>query len=64
MWDTIEAARLRKQGLTQEQIGFVLGRIAEHRMAADHEGFKRGFESGSKERSAYNTRLVGDVGMR
>lgn len=45
-WDKIEAAKLREIGLTQEQIGFVLGRIAEHRMAADREGYKRGFDGG------------------
>lgn len=64
MWDKAEAALLREQGLTQEQIGFVLGRIAEHRMAADHEGFKRGFEKGHMERSSCDTLLVGDIGMR
>ena len=42
-WDKEEAAKLRKEGLTQEQIGFVLGRIAEHRQQADGEGWKRAF---------------------
>lgn len=41
-WDKEEAEKLRKKGLTQEQIGFVLGRIADHRQQADREGWKRG----------------------
>lgn len=42
-WDREEAEKLRKEGLTQEQIGFVLGRIAEHRQIADREGWHRGY---------------------
>ena len=45
-WDQTEAERLRKEGLTQEQIGFALGRIAEHRMQADREGYSKGYENG------------------
>jgi len=45
-WDQAEAQKLRAQGLTQDQIGFVLGRLAENRQAADREGYKRGFETG------------------
>ena len=41
-WDQAEAQKLRAQGLTQDQIGFVLGRLAENRQAADREGYKRG----------------------
>lgn len=45
-WDQTEAEKLHKEGLTQEQIGFALGRIAEHRMQADREGYSRGYENG------------------
>lgn len=45
-WDRLAAAKLREQGLTQEQIGFVLGLLAEHRMRADSVGYERGYEDG------------------
>lgn len=45
-WDRDEAVRLRMQGLTQSQVGYVIGRIAEHRQTADAQGYARGFNSG------------------
>ena len=45
-WDKIEAQKLREQGLTQEQIGFVIGLIAEHRMCSDQVGYNRGYNNG------------------
>lgn len=45
-WDKIASQQLRSQGLTQDQIGFCIGLIAEHRMQSDREGYKRGFNSG------------------
>lgn len=47
-WDKEVAAELRqKTSMPHEQIGLVIGIIAEHRMAADREGYKRGFNDGS-----------------
>lgn len=45
-WDREEAARFRQLGLTQEQIGAVIGRIAEHRMAEYNAGYSAGFNDG------------------
>lgn len=45
-WDKGVAHNLRQQGLNQEQIGFVLGIIAEHRQTADRCGYKRGYDRG------------------
>lgn len=45
-WDQLVAQKLRAVGLSQDQIGYVLGLLAEHRMQADQEGYKRGFEQG------------------
>lgn len=46
-WDAQVARKLRDTlGLSFEHIGHILGLIAEHRMQADHEGYKRGFEQG------------------
>lgn len=38
--------------LTPYQIGYILGLLAEHRMQADHEGYKRGFEQGYEKGTA------------
>lgn len=48
-WDRSVADELRKHGLTQDQIGTVIGIVADHRMSEDHEGFKRGFDCGFAE---------------
>lgn len=45
-WDKVEVQKLREQGLTQEQIGFVIGRLAEHRRQSDREGYNRGYNNG------------------
>lgn len=45
-WDQKIAATLRKEKLTQEQIGFVLGLISEQRMNSDLQGYKRGYNLG------------------
>lgn len=45
-WDKKEAANLRKLGLNEEQIGEVIGILAEHRQDADRCGYKRGCEAG------------------
>lgn len=47
-WDKEVAHKFRQLGLNQEQIGMVIGEIAEHRQLADREGFTRGFENGVK----------------
>jgi hypothetical protein len=44
-WDKEEAVKLRSIGLDQEQLGYVIGRIAEHRQQADREGYARGMNS-------------------
>ncbi len=44
-WDKEEAVKLRAIGLDQEQLGYVIGRIAEHRQQADREGYARGMNS-------------------
>lgn len=44
-WDKEEAAKLRQEGFTQDNIGFILGRIAEHRMNADRDGYIRGYNN-------------------
>jgi len=41
-WDKELAAKLRDQGLTQEQAGFVLGIVAEERQRADIIGYCKG----------------------
>ena len=45
-WDKECAHQLRSAGLNQDQIGIVIGIIAEHRQRADNQGFVRGYESG------------------
>lgn len=45
-WDHKTAVFLRTSGFTQDQIGIVLGLIAEHRQTADAQGVMRGFQSG------------------
>lgn len=45
-WDHKIAAKLREEKLTQDQIGFVLGLIAEQRMNSDFQGYKRGYNLG------------------
>lgn len=45
-WDRECAHQLRLAGLNQDQIGIVIGMIAEHRQRADNQGFVRGYESG------------------
>lgn len=45
-WDKELAINLRKQNLTQEQIGFVIGIVAEERMNADRIGYIRGYNLG------------------
>lgn len=40
------ASKFRALGLNQEQIGMVIGEIAEHRQHVDRQGFTRGFENG------------------
>lgn len=57
-WDQEEAAKLRKLGLNQEQIGAVLGIIAEHRQVADREGVIRGYDSGYTDGKAAMARKV------
>lgn len=47
-WDQKTAVILREAGLNQDQIGVVLGLIAEHRQTADMEGYQRGFDNGYK----------------
>ena len=44
-WDKEVAAKLRKLDLNQEQIGAVIGILADHRQEADRCGYKRGYES-------------------
>lgn len=46
-WDKLLAQKLREAGLNQEQVGLVIGVVAEHRQSADREGYKRGFKNGS-----------------
>ena len=48
-WDQLDAQKLREQGLNQEQIGFCIGLIAEHRMNEDQKGYQRGFNNGFEE---------------
>ncbi len=45
-WDKELAINLRQQNLTQEQIGFVIGIVAEERMNADRIGYIRGYNLG------------------
>lgn len=45
-WDKECACQLRSAGLNQDQIGIVIGMLAEHRQRADNQGFVRGYESG------------------
>ena len=45
-WDKEVASKFRALGLNQEQIGMVIGEIAEHRQHADRQGFTRGFDNG------------------
>ena len=45
-WDKKLAAKLRENGLTQEQIGLVIGEVAEQRERADRIGYIRGYENG------------------
>ncbi len=46
-WDKKLSGKLREIGLTTEQIGAVIGIVAEERMRADLQGFERGYNSGS-----------------
>lgn len=41
-WDHKIAAKLREEKLTQDQIGIVLGIIAEQRMNSDLQGYNTG----------------------
>ena len=45
-WDKAVAIELRKLGLNQEQVGVVIGIIAEHRQISDLQGYKRGYNDG------------------
>lgn len=45
-WDKLLASKLRALELTQEQIGAVIGEVAEQRERADRIGYCRGFDSG------------------
>lgn len=44
-WDHKVAGELRERGLSQEDIGAVIGIIAEHRQMAYLEGLKRGYNN-------------------
>jgi len=44
-WDKNTAAYLRRLAFTQEQIGIVLGLLAEHRQQADYVGYARGYNA-------------------
>jgi len=44
-WDKNTAAYLRRLEFTQEQIGIVLGLLAEHRQQADRLGYARGYNA-------------------
>lgn len=48
-WDKSEACFLRSLGLNDEQIGAVIGSIAEHRQDADRLGFNRGYMVGLRD---------------
>jgi len=48
-WDKTVAAYLRDNAFSQDQIGIVLGLLAEHRQRADLQGFQRGFNAASRQ---------------
>ncbi len=45
-WDKVLSNKLRLQGLTPHQIGFVIGIVADERMNADRIGYIRGYNIG------------------
>lgn len=47
-WDKNAAAELLKHDLNHNQIGAVIGLIAEHRQICYHEGYQKGFNDGSE----------------
>lgn len=48
-WDKSESVFLRSLGLNDEQIGAVIGSIAEHRQDADRLAFNRGYMAGLRD---------------
>jgi hypothetical protein len=49
-WDQETAAKLRQLGLNQEQIGVIIGIIAEYRQNMDRQGYIRGYNDGFENR--------------
>lgn len=48
-WDKALAQKLRTLKFSQEQIGVILGEVAEQRQASDRQGYVRGYNLGYEE---------------
>lgn len=61
-WDQALAAKLIQLGLTREQVGAVIGEVAEQRMNADREGYARGYNNGYENATSKYHKTVSQEG--